>query len=275
MGSSPLARGLLEAWVRLTGRAGIIPARAGFTARLAEAEARERDHPRSRGVYDNDIPLQVTKEGSSPLARGLPHALTTQESLWRIIPARAGFTLSGTRPRRGWRDHPRSRGVYRPCGWPLVPPGGSSPLARGLRGPDPSGVPGLRIIPARAGFTGRRIGSARSAADHPRSRGVYLVPNPSCGYRWGSSPLARGLRPTLPQRLPRRRIIPARAGFTGRGAFQEPKQMDHPRSRGVYGTCVAGRSAPPGSSPLARGLPGDCEGPLAAAGIIPARAGFT
>ena len=50
------------------------------------------DHPRSRGVYNNNEYNSMVQAGSSPLARGLlatpePIALTP-----RIIPARAGFT---------------------------------------------------------------------------------------------------------------------------------------------------------------------------------------
>ena len=53
------------------GRAGIIPARAGFTltdtARLSDVW----DHPRSRGVYESNRPSRPSGRGSSPLARGL------------------------------------------------------------------------------------------------------------------------------------------------------------------------------------------------------------
>ena len=50
-GSSPLARGLpsLSFVDRLALR--IIPARAGFTYLEAEIFGQKRDHPRSRGVY--------------------------------------------------------------------------------------------------------------------------------------------------------------------------------------------------------------------------------
>ena len=49
-GSSPLARGLPESPLMENVPPGIIPARAGFTPREAEAAA-VTDHPRSRGVY--------------------------------------------------------------------------------------------------------------------------------------------------------------------------------------------------------------------------------
>ena len=93
-GSSPLARGLLAAAVTLLVPLGIIPARAGFTERLARPEGCRPDHPRSRGVYTSTRANTVEPAGSSPLARGL---LPQSHSLRRragIIPARAGFTRS-------------------------------------------------------------------------------------------------------------------------------------------------------------------------------------
>ena len=71
-GSSPLARGLPPRSATSTPRPGIIPARAGFTAR--------RSSTTHRG------------EGSSPLARGLLLLPDERSPRLRIIPARAGFT---------------------------------------------------------------------------------------------------------------------------------------------------------------------------------------
>ena len=91
----------------------------------------------------------------------------------------------------------------------------------------------------------------------------------------GSSPLARGLllRPGMSDTLAG--IIPARAGFTGRGHGGAPLVEDHPRSRGVYFTIVMASQGDWGSSPLARGLPRPGRVHVRPAGIIPARAGFT
>ena len=50
---------------------------------------------------------------------------------------------------------------------------------------------------------------------------------------------------------------------------------DHPRSRGVYSPSEPGSASTPGSSPLARGLPGARRSLRRRLGIIPARAGFT
>ena len=111
-------------------------------------------------------------------------------------------------------DHPRSRGVYAAAYGDGDGHSGSSPLARGLLpgAHDPGAPDG--IIPARAGFTGRRATASTPPWDHPRSRGVYL----------------ERLRPP-----------PLRGG-------------DHPRSRGVYEGVWALPDYLPGSSPLARGL---------------------
>ena len=214
MGSSPLARGLRLVEQIRTAQGGIIPARAGFTQGVGQGSPGWRDHPRSRGVYGNEVACMTERGGSSPLARGLPGQVGRHRLLRGIIPARAGFTgpfrwCSGDR-----RDHPRSRGVYSSQAKADATRAGSSPLARGLHRrhhPVPGG-PG--IIPARAGFTQREYPSWRRQPDHPRSRGVYSVSTIRTARDSGSSPLARGLPPS--GRIPNwySGIIPARAGFT-------------------------------------------------------------
>ena len=72
-GSSPLARGLPRRGRPAGGGRGIIPARAGFTRRLAA------------GI--------IGVGGSSPLARGLHTRISWVHTRMGIIPARAGFTL--------------------------------------------------------------------------------------------------------------------------------------------------------------------------------------
>ena len=160
-GSSPLARGLPPGRERAGGRPGIIPARAGFTDRLAAWEGGYEDHPRSRGVYRGRAGPRACGAGSSPLARGLLGQPSPREDGRRIIPARAGFTAhrSGRVPAAS--DHPRSRGVYRPRGSRIRRRRGSSPLARGL--PHLGSLKRRRngIIPARAGFTRRRAARRR------------------------------------------------------------------------------------------------------------------
>ena len=91
-GSSPLARGLLVVCAVLLDELRIIPARAGFTAVLRTGTASSEDHPRSRGVYSQELSAKVGAFGSSPLARGLLFYSWEYERDIRIIPARAGFT---------------------------------------------------------------------------------------------------------------------------------------------------------------------------------------
>ena len=233
----------------------IIPARAGFTDPIRPPLIGSRDHPRSRGVYVAVVRAAVRMRGSSPLARGL--LLTPRPTRPRggIIPARAGFTeyQNLVPPRLG--DHPRSRGVYvRRRGRPS-PLGGSSPLARGL--------PGIAS------------GTSWPTTDHPRSRGVYIPRYASLPQAEGSSPLARGLLVPGGSPVASGGIIPARAGFTPGLGISFSAASDHPRSRGVYPPPALGGGALGGSSPLARGLPGDAQDGGHARRIIPARAGFT
>ena len=136
-------------------------------------------------------------------------------------------------------------------------------------------IPLMGIIPARAGFTLRTRSTGCATTDHPRSRGVYLLPVSRSNSRGGSSPLARGLQGGRPRPPPPHRIIPARAGFTRRASTPSSAASDHPRSRGVYSATKGGFGVVTGSSPLARGLRALSSRSRSALGIIPARAGFT
>ena len=111
--------------------------------------------------------------------------------------------------------------------------------------------------------------------DHPRSRGVYAKTCIQILVRSGSSPLARGLLRLAASLACSCGIIPARAGFTGRLSSGRPRASDHPRSRGVYFLRPVYPHSSVGSSPLARGLPGQPGDGGGRQRIIPARAGFT
>ena len=274
LGSSPLARGLLDPSAVREAQDGIIPARAGFTSRLRATSSTSRDHPRSRGVYVFTRLLALRTLGSSPLARGLLRARPKFATDRRIIPARAGFTPVTRRGGTSTTDHPRSRGVYLIFVVTVSKIGGSSPLARGLQGALGLSPPVGGIIPARAGFTTRATAGRTSPRDHPRSRGVYIRSQAERSRSRGSSPLARGLRCCVPacaggagssplaRGLPGasvtvtgvRGIIPARAGFTSARPSPRSCRSDHPRSRGVYVRPYDRIVQVSGSSPLARGL---------------------
>ena len=214
-----------------------------------------QDHPRSRGVYVDNIGLQPEEGGSSPLARGLLLVVLLAGEVDRIIPARAGFTSPRPSKRRPGRDHPRSRGVYLTQSRAAAGRKGSSPLARGLLVAQVVVRTADGIIPARAGFTITRSPRRSTVADHPRSRGVYAIRR----RRWRICS----------------RIIPARAGFTQGTRERRQGAPDHPRSRGVYRPRSRGCASAWGSSPLARGLPRRVGAAADGRGIIPARAGFT
>ena len=274
-GSSPLARGLPLTPETTAEEVWIIPARAGFTPTRWSGRRRRRDHPRSRGVYLKPwtpppptawiIPARAgftearpassrPHQGSSPLARGLRGASLHECGPFGIIPARAGFTRGDDCPNRCTRDHPRSRGVYLRSTVRETRIRGSSPLARGLQGPNWIRAVTRGIIPARAGFTGPRWPGSPPTGDHPRSRGVYQPGRQSLSLGPGSSPLARGLPIWRRRTTHHPGIIPARAGFTGFRRGLRHRRRDHPRSRGVYTGRTTSSSSRQGSSPLARGL---------------------
>ena len=153
--------------------------------------------------------------------------------------------------------------------------GGSSPLARGtLRARRVVAVL-VRLIPARAGNTGRRTASVVNGAAHPRSRGEHYREGGLFVIAHGSSPLARG---TLHHALSRRinlRLIPARAGNTLPTFRLFDLSAAHPRSRGEHAITIPSRCAASGSSPLARGTLRVIAHEFGDLRLIPARAGNT
>ena len=193
----------------------------------------------------------------------------------RIIPALAGNTavisMAATHP----TDHPRSRGEYRAARVGAGPGIGSSPLSRGIRIPTHRGGSTFGIIPALAGNTVVEVQPADHHTDHPRSRGEYWVWRCCLAREDGSSPLSRGIHPTLVPPAARHRIIPALAGNTSMCSSIRAQVSDHPRSRGEYADKPGRVGEAAGSSPLSRGILGhkNIEGRLQR--IIPALAGNT
>ena len=153
MGSSPLARGtplcsLPNRWGR-----GLIPARAGNTARSLPCRYAKWAHPRSRGEHVTFTDGTAHRTGSSPLARGTPETVTLAPLCGGLIPARAGNTVCLHSRHYRPRAHPRSRGEHRVGGDPLLRLRGSSPLARGTQNLLPFTLDFCGLIPARAGNT--------------------------------------------------------------------------------------------------------------------------
>ena len=111
-GSSPLARGPPAELERDRRRVGLIPARAGTTARALFGAWHAGAHPRSRGDHETVGASINAVMGSSPLARG-PHEWTSSSGRpGGLIPARAGTTQSQPRWTGCRRAHPRSRGDH-------------------------------------------------------------------------------------------------------------------------------------------------------------------
>ena len=152
---------------------------------------------------------------------------------------------------------------------------GSSPLARGTPDRRPGHRQGERFIPARAGNTPGRGMPATASPVHPRSRGEH----PTRDSRWmwfhGSSPLARGTRPSRPKERGHRRFIPARAGNTVGAEADQPWSSVHPRSRGEHPHPRVPQGGIGGSSPLARGTRHRARRVERDRRFIPARAGNT
>ena len=192
VGSSPLARGPLRCEELRRSVLGLIPARAGTTARRRFQRSGTRAHPRSRGDHPLPPLLLPIGQGSSPLARGPRGMGIYGLPLLGLIPARAGTTCYEYLRWRSSRAHPRSRGDHfsklTHCNFHV----GSSPLARGPppRNHHPQRRAGL--IPARAGTTGYRHRQNRRNGAHPRSRGDHTLSYSIAKSRRGSSPLARG-----------------------------------------------------------------------------------
>ena len=217
----------------------------------------------------------VPQVGSSPLARGAHSVRVHRSGALRLIPARAGSTMYRFVIASLLGAHPRSRGEHAKPAVVGDFSQGSSPLARGARGPGPRGRGRVRLIPARAGSTGLRPSRSRPAPAHPRSRGEHEIRSSSSSVQAGSSPLARGARPDRGGRDRAQGLIPARAGSTSSAVSAARSWWAHPRSRGEHKWRAITGATHCGSSPLARGAPALVDGGGLRGGLIPARAGST
>ena len=179
---------------RLTTLRRIIPARAGQTWPCTRARTSRPDHPRACGANLNASSSQTARNGSSPRVRGKPGRGFDMEFEHRIIPARAGQTLTCHSQSFGVPDHPRACGANEGRGSDARIGAGSSPRVRGKpRAKTCRRLEG-RIIPARAGQTLTRPSDGVEGTDHPRACGansaVFLI----LSMEAGSSPRVRGKR---------------------------------------------------------------------------------
>ena len=191
-----------------------IPACAGNTADVLLELANSTVHPRMRGEHEARANLIRRTDGSSPHARGTPGRANLRRHHRRFIPACAGNTLQSMFSAGRQPVHPRMRGEHLYSSVVMSLASGSSPHARGTRGPTGAGIRQWRFIPACAGNTFPLRLPLRLVTVHPRVRGEHSrrrVPlDPQCG----SSPRARGTHGVKHWRALGGRFIPACAGNT-------------------------------------------------------------
>ena len=153
------------------------------------------------------------------------------------------------------RAHPRVGGENG-AAEPLEKEGrGSSPRGRGKRTPWGEWAYALRLIPAWAGKTSRRVRRDRAVAAHPRVGGENVSGSQVGPDEHGSSPRGRGKPHLVDLEHERDGLIPAWAG----------KTMYRIRITAVVS----------GSSPRGRGKRDVCARQMPAVRLIPAWAGKT
>ena len=274
-GSSPRVRGKHDAVPAIHGHGRIIPARAGQTQPCRIHRRGVADHPRACGANLVEQGQRQIPAGSSPRVRGKRCDERFDGLHHRIIPARAGQTLSSFL-RMCWDpDHPRACGAN--AGWRgLVKSGnGSSPRVRGKQDHCQRNQLPYRIIPARAGQTfAIQIISLRTT-DHPRACGANQGGPADHHHHQGSSPRVRGKPGFDACDVDGFRIIPARAGQTVWACRSSIRRPDHPRACGANAPDTSMRKPTTGSSPRVRGKPGRLSDERRGVRIIPARAGQT
>ncbi len=252
-GSSPRARGTPVAYLWSKRSRRFIPACAGNTSSIRAEWALSSVHPRVRGEH-GDVPLaHRAGHGSSPRARG-----TLERNCWMFssewfIPACAGNTASARSTSMGFSVHPRVRGEHEATGEGGAAAFGSSPRARGTRGPPRSRIRNRRFIPACAGNTVGRSCTMPLESVHPRVRGEHIYAYGHFATALGSSPRARGTRSAYPICTLRQRFIPACAGNTTTRWKNIGGISVHPRVRGEHGKGGHLSARRVGSSPRARG----------------------
>ncbi len=199
--------------------------------------------PRVRGEQCRTGPAYQASLGPSPRARGAVVSLCAACPVRGSIPACAGRSRRGRRPRGRCRVHPRVRGEKELRSYTVGTARGPSPRARGEARHARRAPPLRGSIPACAGSSrapGRR---PRAARVHPRVRGEQQLPGDEHIRRLGPSPRARGADSEPICMSDRLGSIPACAGSsdsdTGQcGASSGPS----PRARGAVDYPVNGLS---------------------------------
>ena len=252
-GSSPRVRGKLALQLQCQGKGRIIPARAGQTRVRLQGSPATPDHPRACGA---NMVLRIVarlRYGSSPRVRGKHLVALDTVAGHRIIPARAGQTVTAASRLPSAPDHPRACGAN---SWKLsgsIGEDGSSPRVRGKLVALFAQSSSERIIPARAGQTTACSVVSCLEPDHPRACGANIERRMPLLLLDGSSPRVRGKRHRHNKRLQQPRIIPARAGQTSSVVAVTGDTPDHPRACGANRGQAFLTDGLCGSSPRVRG----------------------
>ena len=152
-GSSPRMRGKPVVSLSSPNHIRLIPAHAGKTSCGFRGYRRARAHPRACGENKQRKSPGTSTKGSSPRMRGKPVSKILQRFQIGLIPAHAGKTRNGSRPRNSQSAHPRACGENpKEAQW-IEAQEGSSPRMRGKhqRPHRRHQIDGL--IPAHAGKT--------------------------------------------------------------------------------------------------------------------------
>ena len=132
-GSSPRGRGKLAIVAGLVTVGGLIPARAGKTRRRRAGRRLREAHPRAGGENHARKVAKPGDKGSSPRGRGKHLQATVSLLERRLIPARAGKTLTVITLTAWKRAHPRAGGENDLAVNGNFDGNGSSPRGRGKR----------------------------------------------------------------------------------------------------------------------------------------------
>ena len=242
---------------------------------MSADRCRDRAHPRAGGENQCDLRRFGAHGGSYPRGRGKPRPAARRAGRVGLIPARAGKTRGRRRRRAGMWAHPRAGGENPHTFFKPAQRSGSSPRGRGKRGGDGGECRDSRLIPARAGKTGREhLGHPRMAA-HPRAGGENASAILSKSLTPGSSPRGRGKPSSLLATPTAYRLIPARAGKTEYSFGIIAVPAAHPRAGGENTRGYITWADITGSSPRGRGKHLRPSGPSYRVRLIPARAGKT
>ena len=189
-------------------------------------------HPRAGGENPSMIAFTVGAAGSSPRGRGKRVAHGSTSGSFRLIPARAGKTRDFLSDHVVETAHPRAGGENWRVSSTRSSVRGSSPRGRGKRQEDVAVQDLEGLIPARAGKTHPHGYRRAPTPAHPRAGGENGGRPGSGDLQAGSSPRGRGKRPVPGLQGGHARLIPARAGKTGRRTWTRAPRAAHPRAGG-------------------------------------------